>query len=172
MDAFLIAVAGLVMVTIPRLLTLWHRYLIYRNSPFTPNGPTPHAYTVYKTTVQSGYIKDRWDNYRIRRNKKASTVLGIALIALAFILSFDCRPPHFFLTINTILCGALWIYLEYKTMIYCFKHFMLSKSTLIVLAICAPVLIVGIMVVILYSLLKIIQMYNFECDLLTRYTLL
>lgn len=169
MNIFFIAVAGLLMIIIPQLITLWWKYLLYENRPLTSYANFPNAHVLYEVTVRAGQIHRKWDNYRIRRHKKRSTALGVILVVLAFILSFDCRPDYFFLTIYSIICGLGWLLVEYKLMSHCFNHFRFDKSKLVLIAIFGPFIIYGVTGILTWGTLRMMQALGLNLFYIDRY---
>ena len=169
MLTYLISVVGLLMVIIPQLLSLRMKYLIQLHNPFYPNGPTPYAHDTLNFTILVGYIMQRWDNYAIRKWKKISTILGAFLLITGFGLSFKNEPFYFFLTLNTILCGIVWIILEYQVATYYFKHFRFNRHQFVLMAIFAPFILITVWVILILTFIKIYQVSGYRCEYVDHY---
>ena len=164
-----ISFIGLIMVIIPQMLTLWFKYLLYKNSPVFSNGQAPRAEVLYDATVQAGYIHDRWDNYSMRKTKRYSVVLGGALMILGFTLSFYYQPLYFFTTQYIIWGGLLWLLQECLSIKYCLRNLRLSKRQLVVVAICAPFVISGLLVAFYIALIKAVLVSGCNCEYINRF---
>lgn len=138
METLSLALLGLLMVIVPQLITLWHRHLLYLNSPFIADGYLPRAEVVYEATIRAREINSKWNNRTLNKYKRKISTLGIVVLIAAFILAFDCQPDYFFWSIETILYGLSWIYVETKILNFCFEHKGLDRATILTIALIGP----------------------------------
>lgn len=169
METLSLALLGLLMVIAPQLMTLWYKHLLYFNSPFTADGNLPHAEIVCEATIRAREINSKWNNRTLNKYKRIISTLGIVVLIAAFVLAFNCEPYYFFLTIDTILCGLCWIYLETKILNFCFECEGVDKATILTTALIGPFIVFFAILFMSVVLAKLYVLSGFDIEKFNRF---
>lgn len=152
MKIILFALLSTAFLLTPQLLTLRHRYLCYLVTASFPDVSICTAEDTFIRTNRFIAINNRWDNLRLRRLKKISTLLGVLGMIFTLVVSFH-NPADTFLRVTNLILGAiLWIALERLSLECCFKYLHLKPWAIYMVALFAPFVLFGLIIVTLYAI--------------------